>query len=131
MTGEFFKIVAVILIVSVLAVLLRSRLAEYSFLLSAAVVCSVIVFALGYIFPQIQKIQSLFEKSGNSVVYFTVALKALGISYIADFAENICRDFGLNALAQATDIVSKGTIFILSVPLICAVLECALKFVGL
>ncbi len=129
--SDFFKIVAVVLIAAVLAVLLKGKLAEYSFLLILVVVCTVVVFSLKNIFPQIQKIQNLFEKSGNTFEYFVVALKALGISYIADFAESICCDFGLNSLAQATDLVGKGAIFILSVPLICAVLECALKFVGL
>ncbi len=131
MIGDFIKIVAVIIIASVLVVLLKNRLAEYSFLLIVATICTVILLVLGYIFPQIQKLENLFEKGGSSTVYFSVALKALGISYITDFAESICRDFGLSALAQATDIAGKGAIFVLSIPLICAVLECAIKFVEL
>lgn len=131
MIGEFIRLTAIILVMSVLVVLLHSRLAEYSFLLVLAVVCSAILLVINTIFPQIQTLKSLFEKSGNAGIYFGVALKALGISYITDFAGGVCRDFGLNSFAQVADIAGKGAVFILSVPLICAVLQTALKFIGL
>lgn len=131
MSVDFIRLTALIIIVAVMAVLLRTRLPEYSFLLVLAAVSTVLLFVLGYIFPHIEKLRSLFEKSGNTSVYFGVALKALGIAYITDFAVNTCRDFGLNSLAQIAQITGKGAVFILSIPLICAVLESALKFIGL
>lgn len=131
MSVDFIRLTALIIILAVMAVLLRTRLPEYSFLLVLAAVSTVLLFVLGYIFPHIEKLRSLFEKSGNTSVYFGVALKALGIAYITDFAVNTCRDFGLNSLAQIAQITGKGAVFILSIPLICAVLESALKFIGL
>ena len=131
MSVDFIRLTALIIIVAVMAVLLRTRLPEYSFLLVLAAVSTVLLFVLGYIFPHIEILRRLFEKSGNTSVYFGVALKALGIAYITDFAVNTCRDFGLNSLAQIAQITGKGAVFILSIPLICAVLESALKFIGL
>ena len=131
MSVDFIRLPPLIIILAVMAVLLRTRLPEYSFLLVLAAVSTVLLFVLGYIFPHIEKLRSLFEKSGNTSVYFGVALKALGIAYITDFAVNTCRDFGLNSLAQIAQITGKGAVFILSIPLICAVLESALKFIGL
>lgn len=131
MSSDFVKITAVIIVVSLLAVLLRKHLAEYSFLLVLATVCTVLVFLLGNIFPQIQKLRDLFNQSNNANVYFVTALKALGISYITDFASNICRDYGLNALAQTADMAGKSAVFVLSIPLVCSVMECVLKFVRL
>lgn len=131
MSADFVKLIALIIIVSVMAVLLKARLPEHSFLLVLATVCVSLLFVLTSIFPNVEKLRSLFEKSGNASIYFGVALKALGIAYITDFAVNICQDFGLGALAQIAHIVGKGAVFILSIPLICAVLEAALKFAGL
>ena len=118
MSVDFIRLTALIIILAVMAVLLRTRLPEYSFLLVLAAVSTVLLFVLGYIFPHIEKLRSLFEKSGNTSVYFGVALKALGIAYITDFAVNTCRDFGLNSLAQIAQITGKGAVFILSIPLI-------------
>ena len=131
MTGEIIRTAAVIIVVSVLIISLRTRLNEYAFLLLIATVCIVLLMVLGNLFSAFSKIRDLFNKSGNISEYFTVALKALGISYITTFAADSCRDFGLSALAQTSEIVGKIAIFILSLPLVTSILESALKFVGL
>lgn len=131
MTGEIIRTAAVIIVVSVLIISLRTRLNEYAFLLLIAAVCIVLLMVLGNLFSAFSKIRDLFNKSGNISEYFTVALKALGISYITTFAADSCRDFGLSALAQTSEIVGKIAIFILSLPLVTSILEAALRFVGL
>lgn len=131
MSGEVIRTCAVIIVISVLIISLRSRLGEYSFLLLIATVCIVLFTVLGNLFSAFSKVRDLFNKSGNVGEYFTVALKALGISYVTTFAADSCRDFGLSALAQTSEIVGKIAIFILSLPLVTSILESALKFVGL
>lgn len=131
MSDELIKVSVVIIIAAVLITTLRTRLGEYSLLLALAAIGIILAAVLGNLFGAISKIQDLFTKSGNAGTYFVISLKALGISYIATFAADICRDFGLSALAQTSEIAGKITIFILSLPLVTAVLEAALKFVGL
>lgn len=131
MNSDFIKIIALVIIAAVFAIVLRTNLQEYSFLLVLAVVSAVLLTVLSNIFPSIEKLRSMFEDSGNASVYFLAALKALGIAYITGFAANVCRDFGQTALAQIAEIAGKGAVFILSIPLICAVMQAALKFVGL
>ena len=131
MNGELIKIAALIIIAAVFAVVLRSRLQEYSFLLVLAVVSSALVVILGNLYPQFEKLRQIFEDGGNNSVYFSTALKGLGISYVTGFAANVCRDFGQTALAQTAEIAGKCATFVLSIPLICSVLQSALKFVGL
>lgn len=131
MSGELIKVSVVIIITAVLITLLRTRLGEYSILLSLAAIGIVLVAVLGNLFGAISNLRDLFTKSGNSGTYFVTALKALGISYVATLAADVCRDFGLSALAQTSEIAGKITIFLLSLPLVSAVLDAALKFVGL
>ncbi len=125
------RIVALILVSATLITVLRTRYAEYGFLLSIAVVSVIAITVFADLFGAISKLKELFNQSGNAAVYFVTALKALGISYIAAFAADTCRDFGMSALAQMAEISGKVAIFVLSVPLVTAVLETALKFVGL
>ena len=131
MSIELIKVSAVIIVAAVFITLLRARLGEYSILLLVATIGIVLVSLLGNLLGAISKLQDLFTKSGNAAGYFITALKALGISYITTFAADICRDFGLSALAQVSETAGKITIFLLSLPLVTAVLEAALKFVGL
>lgn len=131
MSSELIRVVAVIIVAAVFVTALRTRLGEYSFVLALAVVSVVLIVILGNLFGAISKLSDLFYKSGNVTVYFITALKALGISYITTFAADICRDFGLSALAQAAEIAGKVAIFLLSLPLMTAVLQATIKFVGL
>ncbi|MBQ8739934.1 MAG: stage III sporulation protein AD [Clostridia bacterium] len=131
MSGELIKAVAIIIIAAVLVTALRTRLSEYSFLLTLAAIAIILIATFGNLFSGVSRLRELFNQSGNAGVYFVTALKALGISYIATFAADLCRDFGLSALAQTAEIAGKITIFVLSLPLMTAVLDAALKFVGL
>ena len=131
MSSELIRVVAVVIVAAVFVTALRTRLGEYSFILALAVIAVALVTVMGNLFSAVSELRDLFSQSGNAGVYFVTALKALGISYIATFAADICRDFGLSALAQVSEIAGKVTIFMLSLPLVTAVLEAALKFAGL
>ena len=100
MSSELIRAVAVIMVAAVFVTALRNRLGEYSFLLALAAIAVVLAAIFGNLFSAVGKLRDLFSRSGNAGVYFVTALKALGISYITTFAADICRDFGLSALAQ-------------------------------
>jgi len=85
-SNEIIKAVAIIIIAAVLVTALRTRLSEYSFLLTLTVIAIVLIAVLGNLFGAVSKLRELFNQSGNAGVYFVTALKALGISYIATFA---------------------------------------------
>ncbi|MBQ8267110.1 MAG: hypothetical protein IJZ21_01835, partial [Clostridia bacterium] len=91
MSGELIKAVAIIIIAAVLVSALRTRLGEYSFLLTLAVIAVVLIAIFGNLFSGVSRLRELFNQSGNAGVYFVTALKALGISYIATFAADLCR----------------------------------------
>lgn len=131
MSSEVIKCVTVILVAAVLVVTLRTRLQEYGFLLMLVAVAIVLMIAFSSVFDSIEKIGDLLNRNGSANVYFTTALKALGISYTSSFAADTCRDFGMSALAQTAEICGKAAIFVLSIPLVTSVLEMALKFIGL
>lgn len=131
MSNELIKIIAVIIICALLVTVLKTRLAEYSFLLVLATVCVLTVAVFGNVFDALTSLKKLFTQSGGSTVYFSTALKAIGISYVTTFATEICRDYGMGALAQSAETTGKIAVFLLSLPLVNSVLEAALKFAGL
>ncbi len=131
MNDILIKILALLIIAAAMSLIIRTHRPEYAFLLVLAAAAGVLVYLLGSIYPQVQKVSALFTKSGNSTVYFITALKALGIAYITGFAADVCRDFGHTALAQIADLAGKCAVFALSIPLMCAVLEAALSFADL
>jgi stage III sporulation protein AD len=128
-SGELIRVTALIIVTAVLVVALRNHLGEYSLLLVIAAITVVLILILENLFGVIGEIKNLFLKQGNTGEFLSAALKALGISYIATFAADVCRDFGLSSLAQTAELTGKIAILVLSLPLITAVLETTLKFV--
>lgn len=55
--------------------------------------------------------------------YLRILLKIIGITYVADFAGNICRDAGYSAIAGQIEIFGKISILAISSPIILALLE--------
>lgn len=81
------------------------------------------------IFYSLQKLSSVFElinEIGSYVSeqkgYFRILLKIIGITYIADFSANICRDAGFGAVAGQIEIFGKISILAVSTPIIMALL---------
>lgn len=128
MTEEFLKICAFILIILVLSVILRQRLAEYSVFISVAAGVIIMLTLFKNISDPINAIKYKLEQSGISE-NFKIALKALGIGYVSSFIADICRDSGENSLANKAIFAGKVAVFWLCVPLLISLLETAIGFI--
>lgn len=94
--------------------------------LIASAVAGVLVFAyiLNGLTPFFDFLGELADESGVSA-YFSVMLKALGISACCRIGSEICKDSGENALASKVELAGKVSIVILSLPLVKQLLEIA------
>ena len=91
--------------------------------------CLLIVFysatKLSSVFEMINSIGSYFSEQKE---YFRILLKIIGITYLADFASNICKDAGYSAIAGQIEIFGKISILAISSPIILALLEAVHSF---
>lgn len=125
---DIFKILAICIITTVLAVVLKQQKAEYALTVALAGGTIITLCILKGIIAPIEYINAKLLNNGINTEYFAVALKALGIGYVTGFIADICRDSGQASLAAKAELAGKCAIFIISVPLIAAVLETALSF---
>ena len=103
----------------------KSPLAE---LISLAV-CLLIIF---YSLLKLSSVFELINEIGRYVMaqehYFRILLKIIGITYVADFSANICRDAGYGAIAGQIEIFGKISVLAVSTPIIMALLETVCTF---
>ncbi len=131
MTQETFKILAVIFLGVVLAVVLKNYKPEFSVVFAIFLGAVVTGCVLKNVFPAIKNIYEIFENGVGNNECFNIVLKALGISYIADFCADVCNDFGQTSFANKAILAGKCGIFVLCVPLINNVLKTAIGFINL
>lgn len=116
---------------------------------AAAVVCMVVrvqqpqmaslcavaagLMLIGLALNGMEDIGSLFARltamAGLKEGYLQTLLKALGISYAAELAGQICADLGENGLAAKVSLMGKLCVFTLSAPLMLTILEIILELV--
>lgn len=106
-----------------LGVFLRQLKSPFAEIISLAT-CLLIIFysltKLSAVFELVNTIGGYFSEQKN---YFKILLKIIGITYIADFASNICKDAGYSAIAGQIEIFGKISILAISSPIILALLE--------
>ena len=66
----------------------------------------------------------------NSISYIQVLLKIIGITYISEFAAEICHDAGYSAIASQIGIFAKLSILAVSMPIVTALLDTIQGFLG-
>lgn len=126
---DVLQIVAIGLIATVLAVVVKSQRPELGLLLSVAAGVIIFLLVLGKIGSIMDVIKDLAGRAGINMVYLGTILKVIGIAYIAEFGAQICRDAGEGAVATKIEFASKILIMVLAVPIVVAVLQTLLKLV--
>ena len=129
MTGEIFKILAVLLLTASVGIILKNKNSEYALFVSLAAGVVTALIILKNLSSPLLELKSRIESYGVESEYFKVAIKALGIGYVTSFRADSCRDSGQTSLAAKAEFAGKAAIFLISVPLLMSVLEIAVGFV--
>lgn len=106
-----------------LALILKKERGEYSTFISLAVCICIFV----YILTKVETLLAFIGKLDGWVIvdnrYFALILKMIGITYVAEFAMNICKDAGYSAIAGQIELFAKLSILVVSLPVLGAFLD--------
>lgn len=116
--------IAILGIAGVLIALpLKKERAEYSTLIAMAVCICIFVYLLTKVETVLgfaERLQAMIRVDER---YIGLLIKMVGITYVAEFASDICRDAGYAAIAGQIEIFAKLSILVVSVPVLNAFLE--------
>lgn len=123
---NIFKIAILGIVGVLIAIPLRKEKEEYSIFISMTV-CICIFF---YILTKVETVVA-FSKELQSAIkidvrYIAMVLKMIGITYVAEFAMNICKDAGYAAIGNQIEVFAKLSILVISIP----VLNACLTMIG-
>lgn len=112
------------------ALFVKEMKPQFSVLISMAA-CVVIFF---YAVSKLEAIAGVFSGLAESISlkdsYLEILLKIVGISYIADFTANLCKDAGFSAIAGQIEIFGKISILTVSTPVLMALIETVSEFLA-
>lgn len=98
----------------------KPEMAVYLGIATSLLILLLAVDKLAVVLDGILKIQ---EYLSIHAAYIQALLKIIGITYVAEFAADICKDAGYGTLAGQIGIFSKLSILAVSMPVLIALLE--------
>ncbi len=111
-----------------LAIQFKGQKGEYGIYIALA--ASILIFGIGLtkievILAGIAEIQSYIHINET---YVALLIKIVGITYVAEFASELCKDAGYSAIASQIEVAGKLTILTISMPVLMALLKTIHEF---
>lgn len=115
---DMIKIAAAAVIGVFLALLVKGQKPKYGIMLTLGVGILIFLSAMGQMSVMISGIREIMKNLSLEGDYVVTILKMIGITYLAEFAGNICRDAGYASIAGQLEIFAKLSILTLSMPIL-------------
>lgn len=115
---EIFKIAGLGIAAAAVAVFIKNWKPELAMQVSLAAAIIILVTVLPYLKTAVNMLKDISEQTGLASSHIGLVLKVVGIAYVAQFASELCRDAGENAVATKIELAGKIIIMTLSMPVI-------------
>lgn len=113
-----------------LAIQFKNGKTEYGMYISIALSLLIFFGIMGYMETILQMLRTIGSYIQIDTAYIGILLKMTGITYIAEFSSDICKDAGYQTIAGQIEIFGKLVILALSLPVLLAVLETVRGFLS-
>lgn len=113
-----------------LALQLKSLKSEYSIYLCLGISVLIFWYMTEQLGTVLQGLQAIQESLPLNAGYIRILIKIIGITYIAEFASDLCRDAGYQGVAGQIQIFGKISVLAVSVPVLTALLDVIQTFLG-
>lgn len=124
------KIAAIGVGAALLAAWIKTIKSEYALwitLAAGAFLGLAAILKLDAIVSELKFLQGYFSAYGS---YFKLLIKIIGITYLAEFSADLCKDAGANTLASQVEMFGKLSILVLCMPIMRSLLETIDYFLG-
>lgn len=106
-----------------LALVIRKERPEYGIMLSMVVCLCIFFGVLGKLSVLLSAVNRLRELAAVEDDYLKRILKMIGITYVAEFGVDLCKDAGYSTIASGITVFSKLSILLLALPVMEAFLD--------
>lgn len=120
---DIVQIAAVGIIAAILSITIKKQVPEMSLIISIAAGTLIFLILLPKLAAVIDIIKKVGDAAGTNNEYVLIIVKVIGISYITEFASQICSDAGEGAIAAKIEAAGKVFILIIATPILLSLLN--------
>ena len=120
---NFMKIICGVLVGVLLAIKLKNLGSPLWIYLSLALSLFVLFYIINRLSFVMDFLDGVMGDIGLESGYFEILIKIVGISYLCEFASNICKESGFLSVASQIEIGGKLTMLVMSTPILLAIVD--------
>jgi len=124
---SFYAVLGFILVTTVLLIIIRKERPEIAVLLTMAAAGAVLVALLKNVAAILLVFETLAAKTQVNTEYLKMAIKIVGLAYLAGFGSQICKDAGEQSMAAKIELAGKVFILSMGLPVMVGLLNLILK----
>ena len=106
-----------------LTVLLKQQKQEYALYIGIGCGVCILFFAVERLSVVMGSVNQLQRLLAVDTSYIKALVKMIGITYVAEFASNLCQDAGYSSIGTQIEIFGKLSIVALSMPILMVLIE--------
>lgn len=111
------------ILIMLLCIQLKSVKPEFGTLTAVAGGVFLMYMALDKLSGLLEYVNRILSYISIDSVYLETLLKIIGITYISEFASDICRDAGYSSIGSQIELGAKLSILVLSMPVFLALID--------
>lgn len=127
---ELIKILGICFATTLFCIVLKNKNDELCFLTAVCGGIMILICIIKSTSAYLIDVRNFLSGLSIDTTAFTVALKALSISYLCQFAADLCRDFNQTSIGSKVELAGKCLILILCAPLIVQITKIAAGYIG-
>ena len=106
-----------------LALQFRERKADFELIICICGSLLIMGFSLNKLNGIVRSVNQIQSYIGMEESHYLILIKIVGITYLSEFASDICRDTGHSSVGSFIELAGKLSIMALSMPIILALLD--------
>lgn len=120
---DIIKIAVLGIAGTLLGIMLKGQKKEYELFVTLGACLGIFYFIVTKLELVLNVISRMQDYVKIDTGYIGILMKMIGITYVAEFSSNLCRDAGYQAVAGQIEMFGKLSILVISMPVLLVLLE--------
>lgn len=118
-----FQVIAVGILAAVLSITIKKQSPETAILISITASVLIFIMVLPMLTEAVHMVNHIGTLAGGHTQYISLALRVIGVAYMAELGASVCADAGEKAIATKIDLAARVIILVMAMPIVLDILR--------
>jgi len=118
-----FQVVAVGILAAAISITIKKQSPEIALLITITASVLIFLMVLPMLTEAVHIVTHLGQLADGQAAYVSLALRVIGVAYMAELGASVCNDAGETAIAAKIDLAGRVIILVMALPIVMDILR--------